>query len=336
MFVYKDLHKLIILISGYTIIVVRKFNRLLIFVLALIVSVLGVIRIWPDITKTKLSVSQIPNIIPVIRLPQNTESTIPDWTIDELLSKINKYRSEQKLAPLSLNTKLNNAAKSRLAVITQFEDFEGTQTGVTREKALENVGYGYSWIGDLNLIGFFKNNDPIKYWASIKNADLTLKDKNLKDIGIALKQSGEQVDAYMILASPQKKVSSTSGGMNVKWGGPQLWEAINKRRVELGVNPLREMDGLCTVAAIRLNQLLQLGKLDGHEGFVPTLNRDDLKWMTEKYNISEFLVSGYPTVNETIAAWENTLGHKKLLSGGEYVWGCVYAQNTFAVAITAY
>jgi len=24
------------------------------------------------------------------------------------------------------------------------------------------------------------------------------------------------------------------------------------------------------------------------------------------------------------------------LSGGEYVWGCVYAQNTFAVAIAAY
>lgn len=121
------------------------------------------------------------------------------------------------------------------------------------------------------------------------------------------------------------------------WGGPELWEAVNKRRVEFGVNPLNQKDELCTIASIRLNQLLELGKLDGHEGFskLPE-DRPDLKWIFDKYNISEFLVAGVGSAAEAVSLWENTLGHKKLLSGGEYSWGCIYAQNGFGVAIAAY
>lgn len=130
-------------------------------------------------------------------------------------------------------------------------------------------------------------------------------------------------------AIPSKKIS---------WTGPELWAAVNKRRVEFGVNPLNNASELCTIAAIRLNDLLDLGKLDGHEGFgkMPE-NREDLKWIFEKYNsVSEFLLSGAETTSQAVSMWENTLGHKKLLDGGEYVWGCIYAQEGFAVAITAY
>lgn len=121
------------------------------------------------------------------------------------------------------------------------------------------------------------------------------------------------------------------------WGGPDLWEAVNKRRKELGVNPLSTRSELCTIAAIRLSDLLEAGKLDGHEGFssMPE-RRPDLKWIFEKYNLSEFLLSGAQSAQEAVSLWENTLGHKKLLSGGEYVWGCIYAQAGFAVAIAAY
>lgn len=120
-------------------------------------------------------------------------------------------------------------------------------------------------------------------------------------------------------------------------GGPTLWEAVNKRRVEFGVNPLSQRDELCTIASIRLNQLLELGKLDGHEGFskLPE-TRPDLKWIFDKYNVSEFLVSGATSPQNAVNLWENTLGHKKLLSGGEYSFGCIYAQNGFGVAIAAY
>jgi uncharacterized protein YkwD len=121
------------------------------------------------------------------------------------------------------------------------------------------------------------------------------------------------------------------------WSGPELWEAVNARRLELGVNGMANQAELCTIASIRLNELLELGKLDGHEGFgsLPE-RREDLKWIFEKYNISEFLVSGANSAQEAVDLWENTLGHKKLLTGGEYVWGCTYAQNSFGVAIAAY
>lgn len=124
----------------------------------------------------------------------------------------------------------------------------------------------------------------------------------------------------------------------ISWGGPELWSAVNKRRVEYGVNPLIQRDELCTIASIRLNELLELGKLDGHEGFSDLKQRrPDLAWIFDKYStIAEFLAVGGKTTEETVALWENTLGHKKLLSGGEFVWGCIYAQETFSVAIVAY
>ncbi len=124
----------------------------------------------------------------------------------------------------------------------------------------------------------------------------------------------------------------------VSWGGPELWLEVNKKRQEYGVNPLNQKDDLCTIASIRLNELLEIGKLDGHEGFSNLKERrPDLNWIFEKYSvIAEFLAMGGETPQETVSLWDNTLGHKKILNGGEYVWGCIYAQNTFAVAITAY
>jgi uncharacterized protein YkwD len=135
-----------------------------------------------------------------------------------------------------------------------------------------------------------------------------------------------------------KKISNNSNFLrNSNWGGPELWEVVNKRRVELGVNALSQKDELCTIASIRLNELLELGKLDGHEGFGNLEERrPDLAWIFDKYNLSEFLAAGASSAQDTVDLWENTLAHKKLMTGGEYVWGCIYAQNSFAVAITAY
>lgn len=144
--------------------------------------------------------------------------------------------------------------------------------------------------------------------------------------------SSAQEDKTVVYSSP-----TSTPFAYPKWGGPELWEAVNARRKEFGVNTLASQAEICTVASIRLNELLELGKLDGHEGFssLPE-RRSDLTWIYEKYTLSEFLLSGAKTPQEAVSLWENTLGHKKLLTGGEYVWGCIYAQAGFAVAITAY
>ncbi len=119
------------------------------------------------------------------------------------------------------------------------------------------------------------------------------------------------------------------------YSGPELWEAVNKARVEHGVQSLSQRDILCTIAAIRLAQIRELGKLDGHDGFQGVYDkykdRSDMPG-----NIAEFLISGYPTAEQAVIAWLDTLGHKKLITGGEYVWGCIYAADSFGVAITGF
>jgi uncharacterized protein YkwD len=260
---------------------------------------------------------------------------IPDWTAGEVLNKINSARENEGLSKLKGSSKLDQSAKARLSVILSENDVDGSITGLTRERALKNAEYNANLMGELILVGFFKSNDPIAYWNNDPISKGTLNHVDFKDVGVAVKNSSDRVDVYILLASPQKIVKQIVSP-KITWGGVELWEAINTRRVEMGVNPLKQKDELCTIASIRLNQLLELGKLDGHAGFVPVLNRDDLKWISEKYNISEYLIQGYPTPTEAVKAWENTLGHKSLLAGGEYVWGCVYAQNTFGVAIAAY
>jgi len=256
-------------------------------------------------------------------------------TGEEVIEQINNFRVGKSLNSLHRSEKLDKAALSRLTVVETSEDYSGDLTGVTLENAVKNNGYSYSVIGELQAIGVLPGIDLTNFWADDASADELLSEKNLTDIGIALNQEGSSWDIIVILARPIAAVTAPRPP-RITWGGVELWQAVNKRRVEMGVNPLSQRDELCTIASIRLNQLLDLGKLDGHAGLEPTLNRDDLKWIKEKYNLAEFLVVGYPTPEETVKAWENTLGHRDLLAGGQYVWGCVYSQNSFGVAIAAY
>lgn len=287
-------------------------------VLFLLVLVLILVR-WPNL---------ITRFAP--ELPSLSEVTPKSISAEDVLGQINTYRTENKMLALKRNEKLDKAALARLRVIRADGDFDGEKTGVTLANAAKNNGYSYSLIGD-----WYAENVN----GETKFTDKTLGDGRFRDVGMAVERVGLSWNVMVILGRqasvPTERVGA-GGYPQVAWGGPELWEAVNKRRVELGVNPLSRRDELCTIASIRLNQLLELGKLDGHAGLEGVLARDDLKWIREKYNISEFLIVGYPTPAEAVAAWEHTLGHRTLLAGGEYVWGCVYAQNTFGVAIAAY
>lgn len=180
------------------------------------------------------------------------------------------------------------------------------------------VFYGAFYLGFYN--GYSKGNiDARKQLA------------DAQDTTVSTQQYGQDT------ATPEPTQIPTQPQAAPSWSGPELWEAVNARRTENGVNHISKRDEICTIASIRLNELLELGKLDAHEGFsnMPE-RREDLKWIFEKYTLTEFLVSGAQTPQEAVELWENTLGHSKLLTGGEYVWGCIYAQAGFGVAITAY
>ncbi len=268
-----------------------------------------------------------------IYLERSNTQFLPDWTSENVLEQINEARETIGLTKIVINEKLSKAARSRLSVIQTDNDYDGSATGITREAVVKNAGYEASLIGDLLLLEVFKTTDPIQAWQDDETLKSSLLHPNFKEAGVAVKNEEGTVSVYVILVTPRKIVPVAKKKV---WSGPELWEAVNQRRVELGVNPLRQRDELCTIASIRLNQLLELGKLDGHAGFVPVLERNDLKWISEKYNISEYLAAGYDSPLATVSGWEGALGHRSLLAGGEYVWGCVYAQNGFAVAMAAY
>jgi len=308
---------------------VKTLLKLLFLCLGVFIIYYGIKRI-PELQNLKNIAKQ------QIYLEQNNKNNIfPDWKNDDVLSKINQRRESLGLSKLNESEKLSKVAKIRLSVIQTDDDYEGKITGYDRETAVKNAGYDANFIGDLVLLDFYKTNDPIGFWMDTENAKNTLIYSDFKEVGIAIVNNQEKVNIYVLFVSPRpaRKVQSTP---KVTWGGPELWSAVNKSRVEHGVNPLKQNTEMCTIASIRLNQLLELNKLDGHAGFVPTLERSDLKWIGEKYNVSEYLVQGYNTPEESVTAWLNTLGHKSLIIGGEYVWGCVYAQNTIGVAIAAY
>ena len=179
----------------------------------------------------------------------------------------------------------------------------------------------------------------VAYFLGFKKGELVAIDELSSYLSQIKPKQGESSSLSTNTPKPTLVVSPSllPKKKSVDWTGPQLWEAVNKSRVENGVNPLKQADELCTIASIRLNELLELGKLDGHEGFSSLPERRPyLKWIFEKYNISEFLIAGAASPQEAVDSWLDTLGHKKLLTGGEYVWGCTYAQNGFGVAIAAY
>ncbi len=135
------------------------------------------------------------------------------------------------------------------------------------------------------------------------------------------------------------KTPTPKPAVSASFTGPQLFEAINQRRRQYGVNALAQSDDLCSLASYRLNQLLPLGTIDNHAGFIALSNDPNSAFarVFRQYNVAEFLVFISPgTAQQAVDGWDNTLGHRKLLTGGEFTIGCAYAQQGIGVAIAGY
>lgn len=265
-----------------------------------------------------------------IEIEAPVKETIAKGRVMEL---INQWRLDNKLPRVKDNETLDKAALAKISVVISSDDYDGSITGLTTEKAVENNGYNFAEVGSLYALDLSSEKELVENWVNDSEGKKILSEKKFVDMGVSVTYSVNGTQILVILAYKQNVKQKAP---EITWGGPELWEAVNKRRIERGVNALSKKDELCTIASIRLNQLLELNNLDGHAGFVPTLDRLDLKWIKDKYDISEFLIMGYQTPLAAVDAWEHTLGHKELLTGGQFVWGCIYAQDTFGVAITAF
>ncbi|MCL5004139.1 MAG: hypothetical protein M1352_02625 [Patescibacteria group bacterium] len=150
--------------------------------------------------------------------------------------------------------------------------------------------------------------------------------KGMNSTQVVIKESPAPVQVSI-------KPSATSPKPN--WSGPDFWNAISDKRREGGLSPIPVVDILCTLAAIRLNDLRTLGRLDDHNGFKPLVDKyhDDLV-KADQLNLYEFLTYGAPTAKDAVDGLFNTLGHKALFTD-IYKGGCAYAADTFGVVITS-
>jgi uncharacterized protein YkwD len=99
--------------------------------------------------------------------------------------------------------------------------------------------------------------------------------------------------------------------------------------------PLFEQSNeLCTVASIRVNELLELGKLDNHDGFDARADQffeRNPGWSS----INENIASGYETAVQVVEwGWDQSLGHQALIKSREYPKACAAANSGFSVLIT--
>ncbi len=116
--------------------------------------------------------------------------------------------------------------------------------------------------------------------------------------------------------------------------GEDLWSAVQTYRRAHGLPEFQQSNQLCTVASIRVNEQLALGRLDNHDGFDARADQffeDNPTWTS----INENLAAGYETAVQAVEwGWDQSLGHKALIQSREFPYACTAANAGFAVLIT--
>lgn len=260
----------------------------------------------------------------------------------DLVTPLNQLRSNNNLNTLENNPQLDHIA--RLITISLADDPDQEELDL---KSLSTAaGYNYSTIAYMATINPLPLIiEPTSRWLEDNKSDIL--DPEITEIGShQLEQSNNnlrELISIVVLAtpsSPQPPPSTTqtqtSSPQPDYYTGVELWNEIQKYRQEHGVPQLKQENTLCTIASIRVNQLIELGKLDNHDGFGPLVDQFKEDEKINYSNIGENILSGYPTAKEAVNAWDGSLGHQALMREGAYVWGCAAANHGFAVLIAAY
>lgn len=249
----------------------------------------------------------------------------------------NRLRRDNGLKPFTENEPLNQTARLLAVALASDPD----QEEFTIKEAAQIAGYDYQTIAYFALV--YGSPSIVSPEASLlkpENQEEILKREYL-EIGSAqvpVPDSPTSTALVVVLASPAKPSpkTTTPARQPTYYTGVQLWEEIQKYRLEHGVNPFRQENVLCTIASIRVNQLIELGKLDDHRGFEPLVTEYRDKGQLTYSNVAENILQGYETPEEAVAAWDSSLGHQALMRDGSYVWGCAAANYGFGVLIAAY
>lgn len=253
----------------------------------------------------------------------------------EPVNLFNQLRQDNNIAPFEEETSLNQAA--RLLAVAFASDPDQEQFTIKEAAAIS--GYRYESVAFFSLFyGEFNLESPEDVLLSAENRQEVLKPE-YKDIGsatIPVPDSPGTLATVVIIAQPAKSLPSVPRQNPTFYTGVQLWEEIQKYRREHGVPEFQQSNVLCTIASIRVNQLIELGTLDDHRGFEPLVNEYRDKGQLTFTNVAENILSGYETPQTAVAAWDGSLGHRSLMRDGSYVWGCAAANHGFGVLVAAF
>lgn len=260
---------------------------------------------------------------------QPTPSTSPP----NLNYHLDSLRTEKDLPSLISTESLNQTAQIILYDILTHQNLDPV---LNPEDVADLYGFNYQTITSFSAL--LPSNQNLTTFDHLTELALS---SNYTHVGIAQKQdsinSSTGLIFVIIFAQPQKKSAPTQTVSTPSYyTGVQLWQEIQKYRLEHGVPQFKQDNTLCTIASIRVNQLLELGKLDDHQGFSPLVERFRDSNQLIHHNVAENILSGYLTATEAVAGWDSSLGHRSLMQDGSYVYACAAANYGFGVLIAAY
>lgn len=265
-----------------------------------------------------------------------SQVTVPVPKDDEVVTQINQKRLDAKLKALNVSEDLTQLSKM-LAL-----DVAGSATGkptLDLEKTAKGLGIKYSQIAYLVIV---QSQSAVQNFSELlwtKENDTVVLSSKYQSIGVysfETRDENRMIITVLTFDSLQKPSTAKANTAPTYYTGVELWDQIQKYRKSKGVPEFRQDNTLCTLTSIRVNQLINLGKLDDHRGFEPLVDEYRSSGKIEFGNLGENILMGYPTAAEAVKAWDSSLGHKALMIDGSYVWACASANHGFAVLIAAY
>jgi len=272
--------------------------------------------------------SQIHYRLNDIRLTTDSTSSYPDLT-DHLQS----LRQQQDLPSLTSNQSLNQAAQ---IILYDLLSHQSLTPKIQPEEAVNLYGFDYQTITSFTAI-----LPPHQDLSSFPELDQLVQEHQYTHFGLAQKEdtldSSSGLVFVIILAQPTTNTPApTITTTPTYYTGVDLWQEIQLYRRQHGVPEFKQDNTLCTIASIRVNQLLELDKLDDHQGFSPLVEQFRDSGQLTHHNVAENILSGYLTAADAVAGWDSSLGHRSLMQDGSYIYACAAANYGFGVLVAAY
>lgn len=272
----------------------------------------------------------------IARLDQ--DRTSPGLTVVDIEMTVVAIRGENNLPDLSHSEALTKFAR---LLTLEVEDQQTLELENTQEILAGLVPQPPKRVETILL--FLPSGGRLD-WQTQLQSETVLQEEQFTQIGIATRsaeyQSTEGIIAALIVSTdfPSPKPSQTQTNTPVSarpnFTGQELWQAVQVYRRAHNLPEFQMHPELCTVSAIRLNEQLELGKLDNHAGFQAQSDAF-FKKNPDWTGINENLAAGYETATQTVEwGWDQSLGHQALIKSREFPYACASASYGFSVLIT--